>query len=91
MKHRFFVVFCTKNIAKPKLYKREAYAIKKAQEIPSFKLQTFFTEEQAQQFFSKKSKQMEMAKGENIYKRLKENLTYESIEEEDNEYMKEQV
>lgn len=31
-----------------------------------------------------------MAKGENIYKRLKENLTYESIEEEDNEYMKEQ-
>ena len=33
---------------------------------------------------------MEMAKGEKIYKRLKENLTYENIEEEDNEYIKEQ-
>lgn len=47
MKQRFFVVFCTKAIAEPKLYKRLAYAMKKVELIPSYTIKSFSDEEEA--------------------------------------------
>lgn len=36
MKNRFFVVYCKKAIEMPKMYKRYAYALKRAELIPSY-------------------------------------------------------
>jgi hypothetical protein len=36
MKPKFFVVFSRTGIAPPKLYQREAYAVKKCAECPSY-------------------------------------------------------
>lgn len=54
MKCRFFVVFSKDALKLPKLYKREAFAVKKCTESPTYTYESFFEEEEAEKFLNER-------------------------------------